>query len=394
MKIAKFILALISLAFICPLHAQELYQMPAATQSRVSSFENLNGEKGKGGLTNNGAKGNAFESLRSGESKTLLNIHSAGVIRRIWCTVDDRSPAMLRSLRLRMYWDSASKPAVDVPLGDFFCAGLGIPVAFQSALFANPEGRSFNCYIPMPFKKAARVLITNEGKKDLGLLFFDIDFTTAASEPKDMLYFHACWNRSRKSELGKDFVLMPVVHGQGRFLGVNIGINVNTAYPYTWWGEGEVKMFLDGDRDHPTINGTGTEDYAGTGWGLGAFAQQYSGCTVADDKNNRYTFYRFHIPDPIYFQKDFRATIQEIGGGEAKLVKGLQEKGAHLIPVTMSGDHFMRLMEKSSRPLDSAALKGWMNFYRTDDYSATAYFYLDSPTSDLKGLAPIGERIP
>ena len=120
MKTAKFILALISLAFICSLHAQELYQMPAATQSRVSSFENLNGEKGKGGLTNNGAKGNAFESLRSGESKTLLNIHSAGVIRRIWCTVDDRSPAMLRSLRLRMYWDSASKPAVDVPLGDFF----------------------------------------------------------------------------------------------------------------------------------------------------------------------------------------------------------------------------------------------------------------------------------
>src|SRR5580692_9314894 len=156
--------------------AQELFTLPRGQHSRVSSFENLNGVKGAGGKTNKGAKGNAFESLKAGESKTLLDIHSAGIINRIWCTINDRSASMLRSLRLRMYWDDASKPAVDVPFGDFFCVGLGHPTAFQNALFADPEGRSFNCYIPMPFKKAARILLSNEGTKDLNLLFFDIDF--------------------------------------------------------------------------------------------------------------------------------------------------------------------------------------------------------------------------
>src|ERR1700733_12027157 len=176
--------------------AQDLYTMPKGAQSHVSSFENLNGEKGEGGKTNNGAKGNAFESLKAGESKTLLEVKSAGILQRMWFTFDNRSPAMLRSLRLRMYWDGEDKPAVDVPFGDFFCTGLGHLVAFQSALFTDPEGRSFNCYIPMPFKSAARITLTNEGKTDLALLFFDIDYTLLSKAPADdMLYFHATWNR-------------------------------------------------------------------------------------------------------------------------------------------------------------------------------------------------------
>src|ERR1700749_80101 len=107
---------------------QELYRMPPKAESRVSSFENLNGAKGRGGQSNRTAKGHAFESLKAGESKVLLDISSAGMLKRIWCTISDRSPEMLRSLRLRMYWDGASQPAVDVPLGDFFAAGVK-PVA-------------------------------------------------------------------------------------------------------------------------------------------------------------------------------------------------------------------------------------------------------------------------
>ncbi len=317
------------LCFAGRLSAQELYSMPKGQQSRVSSFENLNGVKGNGGKTNQTAKGNAFESLKAGESKTLLEVSSAGIIQRMWVTINDRSLAMLRSLRLRIYWDEAEKPAVDVPFGDFFCVGLGRPIAFQSALFTDPEGRSFNCYIPMPFKKGAKIVLTNESKNNLNSLYFDIDYVLLTTPEPDMLYFHACWNRSVHSELGKDFEMLPEVNGKGRFLGINVGVNVDAAYGHTWWGEGEVKMYIDGDTTYPTINGTGSEDYIGTGWGEGTFTNLYQGCTVADTAKRQYAFYRFHIPDAIYFDKSFKATIQEIGGGLPDEVKAIVSKKAY-----------------------------------------------------------------
>jgi hypothetical protein len=129
------------------LSAQQLYQLPSGTHSRVSSFENLNGLKGQGGKSNATAKGHAFEDLKAGETKTLLNVSSAGIVQRIWMTISDRSPYRMRLLRLRMYWDGSTKPAVDVPFGDFFVAPVG--ETFQSALFTSPESRSFVCYIPM-----------------------------------------------------------------------------------------------------------------------------------------------------------------------------------------------------------------------------------------------------
>jgi hypothetical protein len=368
--------------------------MPEGVQSRVSSFENLNGVKGGGGISNKSAKGNAFASVKAGEIKTLLDINTAGVIGRIWCTINDRSPAMLRSLRLRMYWDGSAKPAVDVPFGDFFCAGLGRPVAFQSAMFSDPEGRSFNCYIPMPFKKGARITLTNESKTDLGALFYDIDFMLLAKAPTDALYFHANWNRRVRNTPGKDFDLLPGINGHGRFLGVNIGVNVDSAYGNTWWGEGEVKMYLDGDSTNPTINGTGAEDYIGTGWGEGQYTNLYQGCMVADGKKGQYAFYRLHIPDPIYFEKNFRATIQEMGGGGDAVVKSLLARGVPLLPVSVaSGAQFTRLFETPKKLTDPDFPKGWVNFYRSDDYSATAYFYLGEPEDNLKELAPVEERV-
>jgi hypothetical protein len=376
------------------LSAQELYTMPKGQQSRMSSFENLNGIKGQGGKSNQTAKGNAFESLKAGESKTLLNVSSAGMIQRMWITINDRSPAMLRSLRLRMYWDGADKPAVDVPFGDFFCAPLGRPVAFQSALFTDPEGRSFNCYIPMPFKTGAKVMLTNESKINLDLLFFDIDYIISDKPQTDMLYFHACWNRAIRSVLGKDIELLPDVKGRGRFLGVNVGINVDAIYGNTWWGEGEVKMYIDGDTTHPTINGTGAEDYIGTGWGEGTFTNLYQGCIIADTAKRQYTFYRFHIPDAVYFNDNFRATIQELGGGSNAEVKAAIAKGAQLKPVTVAGDKgFVRLLDHPQAITDPNFPNGWVNFYRIDDYSATAYFYLDKPVSNLKELTGVEERV-
>lgn len=376
------------------LSAQELYTMPKGQQSRVSSFENLNGVKGEGGKTNQTGKGAAFESLKAGESKTLLNVNSAGMIQRMWVTISDRSLPMLRSLRLRMYWDGADKPAVDVPFGDFFCVGLGRPIAFQSALFTDPEGRSFNCYIPMPFKKGAKVVLTNESKTDLGSLYFDIDYVLTDKPQPDMLYFHACWNRSIRSELTKDFELLPAITGKGRFLGINVGVNVDASYGHTWWGEGEVKMYIDGDTTYPTINGTGSEDYIGTGWGEGTFTHMYQGCTVADTAKGQYAFYRFHIPDAIYFNENFKATIQEIGGGTQEEVKSMIAKGIPLKPVSVAGEkNFTRLLDHPQKLTDPNFPKGWINFYRIDDYSATAYFYLDKPVSNLKELVAVEERV-
>jgi len=354
--------------------------MPLGIQSHVSSLENLNGVKGDGGKTNAGAKGAAFTSLKAGERKTLLDINMAGMIQRIWITIDDRRPEMLRSLKLRIYWDDSKTPAVDVPFGDFFCAALK-PVAFQSALFSNPEGRSFNCYIPMPFKSAAKVVLTNESSTDLDLLFFDVDFIQNTKPSPDQLYFHAVWSR-QQNPVGQDVVLLPKIEGKGRFLGVSVGLNVNPAYGPSWWGEGEVKMYIDGDTKYPTINGTGSEDYIGTGWEEGFFANQFQGCLVADEKNRQYAFYRFHIPDAIYFYHDFKATIQQIGGWFPAVVKSLQDKGVPLQPVSLGGKTFRPLLEPgidAKTELANAQPNDWENFYRSDDYAVTAYYYLNKP---------------
>lgn len=376
-------------------HAQD-YLFPPGAQSRVSSFENLNGNKGAGGKTNQTAKGNAFERLQAGESKTLLDVKGPGVIQRMWFTVRDRDPKTLRSMRLRMYWDGDPKPAVDVPFGDFFVANLGKTTTFESALFSSPEGRSYNCYIAMPFRKSARVVLTNEGSTRQSMLYFDIDFIQLAALPADALYFHAYWTRQPANPLKKDFEVLPEVKGRGRFLGMSVGVNADKRYGTTWWGEGEVKMYLDGDSKFPTINGTGTEDYIGTGWGLGAYANRYQGCPLASDSLKQYLFYRWHIPDAVYFSQSMRIDLQEIGGGEFEEVKMLFNKGIPLEPVSVDGpDGFTRLYERNPVPSlnDPSFPKGWVNFYRIDDYSSVSYFYLNKTSSNLPGLPELGLRI-
>ena len=373
--------------------AQQLYEMPQGVQSRLSSFENPDGIKGNGGKTNKTAKGNAFEWIQSGETKTLLNVNGEGTIQRIWLTID-QNPVKLRSLRLQMFWDGENKPAVDVPLGDFFCNNLGKRIAFQSALFSSGEGRSFNCYIPMPFRKSAKVLLVNEGKEAV-MLFYDLDFMMGKLS-KDALYFHAYWTRQNSNKAGDDFVMLPKINGKGRFLGVSVGLNSDSAYGKTWWGEGEVKMYMDGDTQYPTINGTGSEDYIGSAWGLGAFTNLYQGCTLASDSLRQYVFYRLHIPDAIYFNTEIKVVIQQIGGGDTKQVRELIKGGANLKPISVAlPASFVRLFEDKNYPAatDEKFPDGWVNFYRIDDYSSVSYFYFDKPSSNLPALSPIGVRI-
>ena len=373
-------------------NAQQLFEMPKKAESRLSSFENPNGIKGQGARTNKTAKGNAFEVMQAGKTKTLLDIKGEGMIQRIWMTID-QTPVRLRSLRLQFFWDNSAKPAVDVPMGDFFVYNTGRQVAFESALFSSGEGRSFNCFIPMPFRSAARVLLINDGKEPVKL-FYDIDFLLQKL-PGEALYFHAYWTRQMSSQLGEDFLVLPKINGAGRFLGMSVGLNTDSAYGKSWWGEGEVKMYLDGDVQYPTIAGTGAEDYIGSAWGLGVFTNLYQGCTVASDADRQYNFYRWHVPDAIYFKTDIRVTLQQIGGWGKNEVRDLLQKGVNLKPITVDGPGgFVRLLDIQNPPAitDENFPDGWVNFYRVDDYSAVSYFYLDKPVSGLPPLAPLEIR--
>lgn len=294
-----------------------------------------------------------------------------------------------------MYWDGATTPAVSVPLGDFFGLAHGRKVAFENALFSDPEGRSFTSYIPMPYRKGARIVLVNESEKMVNL-FYDINFQQVSSHGSDVLYFHAYWNRIERTELAKDFVILPAVKGKGKFLGTNMGVITDPLYEKSWWGEGEVKIYLDGDNDLPTLNGSGTEDYIGTGWGQGMFIHRYQGCIVADEASRQWAFYRYHIPDPVYFNTNCKVTIQMMGGEMTDNVRRYVKNGAKLIPVTVAREKdLVKLFELNPVPQLSASdfPQGWTNFYRSDDVCATAYFYLDAPTNGLPAIQPASVRI-
>jgi len=395
-NLRNFVLFIFLLYFGHPVLSQKLYTIPQDAQTRWISFENQTGEKGRGGMENMGAKGHAMDHIKAGDSKILFDVKGSGIIHRMWITIDDKSPEMLRSLKIEMFWDGAEKPAVVAPLGDFFGVGLGRMTSFENELFSSPEGKSFNSYIPMPFKTAARIVITNESPKDLLMIFYDINYTVTKSPDPNSLYFHCYWNREIKTELGRDFEILPAVAGKGRFIGTNIGVIDDSVYQGRWWGEGEVKVFLDGDTDYPTLVGTGTEDYIGTGWGQGIFNHRFQGCLIADRDKHEWAFYRYHIPDPIYFHSDCKVTIQQIGGDIRSKAVELQKRGVGMTPITIHpAPEFIKLLEMDPVPdiEDETLPDSWTNFYRQDDWSAAAYFYLDKPESNLPDIAPVEERI-
>jgi len=230
-----------------PLYPGHLFEYSENIEPRWSSFENLNGIKGQGGMENNGGKGHSHDMVKAGEHKVLLETNGSGIINRIWVTLRDRSPYALRGLVLNMYWDNEEKPAVSVPFGDFFGVGLGETAIFENALFANPEGRSFNSFVQMPFRKAARIEIVNEMDTDIQLVFFDIDFQQLKKWDENFMYFHAYWQRDTSTTLAEDFKILPEIKGKGRFIGSNVGVIAHPDYKDYWFGEGEAKVFLDGD---------------------------------------------------------------------------------------------------------------------------------------------------
>jgi len=299
--------------------------------TRSISAENPDGRKGGGGRAMEGTGAVAARELGQGwkispciniagyATATLAAIDGPGVIQHIWLTVH---PSAWRRLLFRCYWDDEPTPSVETPLGDFFANGWCERCNIASlAVAVNPAG-GFNSYWEMPFRKHARITVENQSPDPINGFYYQI--TYALTEvPEECAYFHAQWRRSNPLPYATVHTLLDGVQGRGHYVGTYIAWGVNNN---GWWGEGEMKFYLDGDEEWPTICGTGTEDYFGGAWNFefppgqyGVFSGPYSGLpqVIKPDglyrSQQRFGMYRWHIMDPIRFQQDIRVTIQALG---------------------------------------------------------------------------------
>jgi hypothetical protein len=356
--------------------------------SRSISAENPTGERGSGGKEASnlgpGRKGRPCITLPRGEETVLAEITGPGLVNSFWITCaqnGEKGYYILRDLVFRIYWDDAAFPSVEVPLGDFFCCGFGARSKVNSLpISVNPTG-GMNSFFPMPFRKSARITVENQHITEVPGFFYQINYTlddvgdTAA-------YFHAQWRRENLTTRGKDYTILDEVSGRGHYVGTYLAW---TACERFWWGEGEIKFYLDGDAEYPTICGTGTEDYFGGAW---CFYEEQNGqqnevtystpflghhyfsglesskVFLSFGGNNQYKMnkvydimpkhglYRFHVMDPVIFEKDIKVTIQQIGHDQYEL------------------------------------------FERTDDVSSVAYWYQDAPCRNFPKLPAARERWP
>lgn len=305
-------------------------------KTRSISPENFTGEKGKGGMDDltdtrpnhanakdaardlgRGWKVNPFIRIKAGETFTLADVQGPGAIQHIWMTPTGN----WRFSILRVYWDDEPTPSIEVPVGDFFGMGWGEYAQLNSLPVSVNPGSAFNCYWQMPFRKRCRITMENINEKDAMSLYYQIDYTLT-DVPDDMAYFHAQFRRTNPNPYKKDITLLEGIKGKGQYVGTFLAWGVNNN---GWWGEGEIKFFMDGDTDFPTIAGTGTEDYFCGSYNFDRggqyvpFSTPYVGLhqvTKPDGtykSQQRFGMYRWHIMDPIRFEKDLRVTIQDLG---------------------------------------------------------------------------------
>jgi len=306
-----------------------IYRTSDARTYSISS-ENPTGEKGRGGATTGGTGADASRELgkgwkvspstdvKAGQTITLADIDGSGVMEHIWMTPTGN----WRLSILRMYWDGETEPSVEVPVGDFFAMGWGKYAPISSlAICVNP-GSAFNSYWPMPFRKKARITLENLDDKPM-VIYYQIDYSKAAV-PADAAYFHAQFRRVNPVPYKQVYTILDGVAGKGQYVGTYLAWGVHNS---GWWGEGEIKFYLDGDTDFPTINGTGTEDYFNGSYDFEnpvthqyePYTSPYSGLAQVIkpdglyESQQRFGLYRWHIPDPIRFDHDLRVTIQDLG---------------------------------------------------------------------------------
>src|SRR6185312_3444252 len=303
-----------------------------------------------------------------GATITVLDVDGPGTIAHIWFTIADGEPYHLKRIVLRMYWDGETDPSVETPIGDFFGLGLGQYHSWHSEMLSVGNNNSLNCYFPMPFAHHARITVTNEGKQPIGALYYNIDYRTYSHPlPPGTLYFHAEYHQAQpnhgwtndwttnqtplvdnKTNLdGKDNYVWMEAKGHGQYVGVTMSVLQNQDM---WWGEGDDMFFIDGSKT-PQIIGTGTEDYFLGAWDFGGhpFSYHLYGAPVVGRElaGSRSSVYRFHLAQPIPFQKSFKATIEH---GSAN--------------------------------------------HRSDNFYSVAYWYQAEPHESLPQLPPVEERLP
>jgi len=314
-------------------------------KTRSISAENVTGEKGKGGMAVTGTGESAARDLgqtwkvspsvriKAGQTFTVADIRGPGAVQQIWMT----PTGAWRFSILRIYWDGEAEPSVEVPVGDFFACGWGRFAQVSSlAVCVNP-GSAFNCYWVMPFRKSCRITMQNIAADDM-TLYYQVNYTLT-DVPEDAAYFHAQFRRVNPLPYKSVFTLLDGVKGWGQFVGTYLAWGVNNN---NWWGEGEIKFFLDGDTDFPTICGTGTEDYFCGSYDFDTrgpdgivryteFTTPYSGLPQVIrgdghyDVQQRFGMYRWHIMDPVRFEKDLKVTIQALGWRSGKRYLPLQD---------------------------------------------------------------------
>ena len=336
---------------------------------RTLSFENPDGASGCAGQAANGRKGAPSRMIAPGERIVLGDMDGPGRVRHFWLTIPPMPPEVMRRVRLEVFYDGASEPSLSVPCLDFFGAPHGRPVAFTSSLVAAQEGRGFNCWIPMPFRRRIRLELTNESDRRFPL-YYQITLTLGPVV-EDIGILHATFRRENPTELRRDFVITDGLRGPGRFLGASIGVRVLPDPAFTWYGEGEVKMFIDDDDAFPTWCGTGLEDYVGTAWGMGPHHTPWQGSPLVlgppDATLPEFVgFYRWHLPDPIAFRERIRVTLQQIGAvavprGESAIRRTMEDSGR------AAGGGFHDIPDG---PLEAFGI-----CERQDDVCATAFVY-------------------
>jgi len=297
-------------------------------KTRSLSAENFTGEKGKGGMATEGTGAKCARDLgrgwkispsvaiKAGQTFEVADIKGPGAIQQIWMT-----PAgNWRFCILRVYWDNEETPSIECPVGDFFAMGWCKYAPLVSLPVCVNPGSAFNCYWEMPFRRHCRVTFENLAD-DAMVLYYQVNYTLT-EVPDEAAYLHAQWRRSNPLPYKEDYTIVDGIKGKGHFVGTYLAWGVNNT---GWWGEGEIKFFLDGDGEFPTICGTGTEDYFcgsynfDVGGQYREFTTPYSGLhqVIRPDgtyqSQTRFGLYRWHIMDPIRFEQNLRVTIQALG---------------------------------------------------------------------------------
>jgi hypothetical protein len=300
------------------------------SESRMVSPENPTGEKGKAAMAvpnpsdpdlafsgasselGQGWKVRPFVKVKPHTTVTMMDVEGPGVIRHIWMATGGNWKGNGRASVLRFYWDGESTPSIEVPMTDFFAVGHEQFARVNSLAVVVVPASAMNCYWPMPFRKHARATFTNDSDKELGLLTYQFDYQLTPV-PEIAGYFHAQWRRAVTDRAHPDYTIA-ALRGEGRYVGTFLAW---TQLSDGWFGEGEVKFYIDGDGKFPTISGTGTEDYFGASYGFPeTYSSPYSGCTLdhkGKDGPPKWSLYRWHIMDPVSFHKDLRVTIQALG---------------------------------------------------------------------------------